>query len=158
MSNFSFSNGVFKRLELQTCKNQGLIGKGLNFVVMLLWIRECRTRNNTGTSMGHNSRWWVWTWEFLSAPYLLNLLFVCLGFYTVSNVFQLFNGHKSQIHVSWTIFNQYLTVYYPDIGGPVIVLFPQFWTPRGKATTTSFKDFGLSRQGIESWPPTQEVD
>ena len=28
-SNFSFSHGVFKRLELQTRKNQGLFGKGL---------------------------------------------------------------------------------------------------------------------------------
>ena len=28
-SNFSFSNSVFKRLELQTRKNQGLFGKGL---------------------------------------------------------------------------------------------------------------------------------
>ena len=26
--NFSFSLSVFKRLVLQTCKNQGLIGKG----------------------------------------------------------------------------------------------------------------------------------
>ena len=29
MSNFSFSPSVFKRLVLQTCKNQGLFGKGL---------------------------------------------------------------------------------------------------------------------------------
>ena len=28
-SNFSFSHSVFKRLVLQTCKNQGLFGKGL---------------------------------------------------------------------------------------------------------------------------------
>ena len=28
-SNFFFSNSVFKRLELQACKNQGLFGKGL---------------------------------------------------------------------------------------------------------------------------------
>ena len=28
-SNFSFSHSVFKRLELQTRKNQGLFGKGL---------------------------------------------------------------------------------------------------------------------------------
>ena len=31
-SNFSFSHRVFKRLLLQTCKNQGLFGKGLIFV------------------------------------------------------------------------------------------------------------------------------
>ena len=29
-SNFSFSHSVFKRIELQTRKNQGLFGKGLN--------------------------------------------------------------------------------------------------------------------------------
>ena len=28
-SNFSFSHSVFKRPVLQTCKNQGLFGKGL---------------------------------------------------------------------------------------------------------------------------------
>ena len=28
-SNFSFSHSVFKRLVLQTCKSQGLFGKGL---------------------------------------------------------------------------------------------------------------------------------
>ena len=28
-SNFSFFHSVFKRLVLQTCKNQGLFGKGL---------------------------------------------------------------------------------------------------------------------------------
>ena len=30
-SNFSFPQSVFKRLILQTCKNQGLFGKGLRF-------------------------------------------------------------------------------------------------------------------------------
>ena len=29
-SNFSFSHSVFKGFVLQTCKNQGLFGKGLN--------------------------------------------------------------------------------------------------------------------------------
>ena len=29
MSNFSFSNSVFKIFALQTCKNKGLFGKGL---------------------------------------------------------------------------------------------------------------------------------
>ena len=28
-NNFSFSHSVFKRIVLQTCKNQGLFGKGL---------------------------------------------------------------------------------------------------------------------------------
>ena len=39
----------------------------------------------------------------------LFVLFVCLGFHVISTVFQLFNSDSSQIHVSWTIFNQYLT-------------------------------------------------
>ena len=32
----------------------------------------------------------------------------CLRFYTLSTVFQLFNGDSSQILVSWIIYNQYL--------------------------------------------------
>ena len=28
-------------------------------------------------------------------------VFICLGFYTVSTVFQLFNSDSSQIHISW---------------------------------------------------------
>ena len=35
--------------------------------------------------------------------------FAYLKFYAISTVFQLFNSDSSQIHVSWTIFNQYLT-------------------------------------------------
>ena len=31
-SNFSFSQSVFKRLVMQTRKNQGLFGKGLNLL------------------------------------------------------------------------------------------------------------------------------
>ena len=34
MSNFSFSYSVFKRLVLQTHKNQGLFGKGL------IWLKQ----------------------------------------------------------------------------------------------------------------------
>ena len=34
---------------------------------------------------------------------------VCFWFYAVLKVFQFFNGDSSQIHGSWTIFNQYLT-------------------------------------------------
>ena len=76
--------------------------------------------------------------------------YACLGFYAVLTVFQLFKGDSSHIHVSWTIFvTSNWPVYYSDIGGPVVVLFPYFWTPRGKASTTSFKDFGLSRPDIE---------
>ena len=32
MSNFSFSHSVFKRLVMQTHKNQGLFGKGLSAI------------------------------------------------------------------------------------------------------------------------------
>ena len=39
-SNFSFSHSVFKRLVLQTRKNQGLFGKGLNNDLLL---GECNT-------------------------------------------------------------------------------------------------------------------
>ena len=38
MSNFSFSHNVFKRLVLQTHKNQGLFGKGLKFHVCITLI------------------------------------------------------------------------------------------------------------------------
>ena len=34
-SNFSFSRNVFKRLVLQTRKNQGFFGKGLNIVLLV---------------------------------------------------------------------------------------------------------------------------
>ena len=38
-SYFSFSHSVFKRLVLQTCKNQGLFGKGLSIVIWMAWLR-----------------------------------------------------------------------------------------------------------------------
>ena len=38
MSNFSFSCSVFKRFVLQTCKNQGLFGKGLNTLNLVLGL------------------------------------------------------------------------------------------------------------------------
>ena len=36
MNNFSFSHSVFKRLVLQTCKNQGLSRKGIDFYAFLV--------------------------------------------------------------------------------------------------------------------------
>ena len=54
----------------------------------------------------------VWIWLYID-PVLLKgdltlyqttSFFVCLGFYTVSTVFQLFKGDSSQIHVSWPFF------------------------------------------------------
>ena len=40
---------------------------------------------------------------------LVKLVKVCLGFYAVSTVFQIFNGYSLQIHVTWITSNQYLT-------------------------------------------------
>ena len=49
-SNFSFSHNVFKRLVLQTRKNQDLFGKGLNAVMDNAdHIRMCRTCNPEST-------------------------------------------------------------------------------------------------------------
>ena len=46
MSNFSFSLSVLKRLVLQTCKNQGLFGKGLNkefqYLIVTLYFGVCK--------------------------------------------------------------------------------------------------------------------
>ena len=39
-SNFSFSHCVFKRLVLQTCKNQGLFGKGLTLYHTVLTLND----------------------------------------------------------------------------------------------------------------------
>ena len=38
MSNFSFSQSVFKRLVLPTRENQGLFGKGLNLAEKLKFV------------------------------------------------------------------------------------------------------------------------
>ena len=50
----------------------------------------------------------------------MKVVIVCLVFYAVSLVLQLFNGDTSQIYVSLIIFNQYLTSPFPNTGGPVI--------------------------------------
>ena len=55
-------------------------------------------------------------------------LLVCLGFYAISTVFQLLNGHSSQIHVSWTTFDQHLSSQ----------LSWHWRTSLGKTTSTSF--------------------
>ena len=44
MSNFSFSHSVIERLMIQTCKNQGLFGKGLStkhMHVCIIIYHEC---------------------------------------------------------------------------------------------------------------------
>ena len=50
-SNFSFSHGVFKRLVLQTCKNQGLFGKRL-ILKIALGILNCCEKEMTNSSYG----------------------------------------------------------------------------------------------------------
>ena len=48
--------------------------------------------------------------SFVLSPIPCSWSKLCLvEFYTASSVFQLLNGDGSQLHVSWTIFNQYLT-------------------------------------------------
>ena len=47
MSNFPFSHSVFKRLVLQTCKNQGLFGKQLNITNLVISVFD-RPENNAG--------------------------------------------------------------------------------------------------------------
>ena len=37
---FFFSHSFFKRLVLQTRKNQGLFGKGLNVVQRMIWVTD----------------------------------------------------------------------------------------------------------------------
>ena len=45
--NFSFSHSVFKRLVLQSRKNQGLFGKGLKSLkVGIVWLRPNALKNN----------------------------------------------------------------------------------------------------------------
>ena len=47
MNNFSFFQIFLKRLVLQTCKNQGLFGKGLNiFIFYIDWETSFITYTN----------------------------------------------------------------------------------------------------------------
>ena len=72
---------------------------------------------------------------------LLYSEFVCLEFYAVSTVLQ--------IRVSWTIVNQYLTSPLSLHSWASRSAIPIILSARVKVNTTSFKDFGLSRPGIE---------
>ena len=61
MSNFSFSHSVFKRLVLQTRKNQGLFGKGLRgknmqqrkFTITRFLTHNYQVMSLTGSPMSH---------------------------------------------------------------------------------------------------------
>ena len=64
-------------------------------------------------------------------------------------LFQFSTGGNSQIYVSWTIFNQYVTSplsWHWQASGSAISI---SWAPRGKSLLPVFKEFGLSRSGIE---------
>ena len=87
MSNFSFSHSVFKRLVLQTHKNQGLFGKGLiseipiqsEIISITKIIKVTHLRNRLLlkvfvieiTSFGSN---WPQKCSFMEAIYLRNFL------------------------------------------------------------------------------------
>ena len=48
MSNFSYSHSVFKRLVLQTRKNQGLFGKGLTLYHTIMTLQKKAFENIVG--------------------------------------------------------------------------------------------------------------
>ena len=50
-SNFSFSHSVFKRLVLQTHKNQGLFGKGLRYTDPEDWLFNSTTQSRLLTTL-----------------------------------------------------------------------------------------------------------
>ena len=77
---------------------------------------------------------------------------ICLGFYAVSTVFQLFNGDSSQIHVSWTFFlNQRLTSPWSWhwLASRSVIPIIQRAKGGGESITTGFKDIDLSQPWIE---------
>ena len=65
---------------------------------------DCLKFCHFGKELFHFSELSLFWFQKISNPFN-----VCLGFYAVSTVFQLFNGNISQIQVSWTSFNQNLT-------------------------------------------------
>ena len=69
---------------------------------------------------------------------------ICLEFYAVSTVSQLFNATVHITMIPGLLLTSTSPVHNPDTGGPVIVL-----SPRGKATATSFKNLGLSWLGVK---------
>ena len=56
MSNFSFSHSVFKRLVLQTRKNQGLFGKGKNCSLSSIMAFAMLLSKLPVTEMSQNSQ------------------------------------------------------------------------------------------------------
>ena len=58
MSNFSFSNSVFKRILLQTHENQGLFGKRLSHI---LFVSILLPGNYTDISTNFVGQWNFWS-------------------------------------------------------------------------------------------------
>ena len=78
-----------------------------------------------------------------------NLGLFVWGFYTVSTAFQLFNGNSLQIHVSWTIFNQYLTSPLSRHWQASRSHFPIILSAKGESHFYQFLKNLLSRPGIK---------
>ena len=117
MSISSFPHNVFDILLLKGCQDTGLF-----CYLFTTWSRLLMPVRKKPFQDIVGKRTKCWLLAFLSFSTILSTLsrtesiilatmnlFVCLGFYTVSAVCQLFNGDSSQIHLSWSIFNQCLT-------------------------------------------------
>ena len=80
---------------------------------------------------------------------------VCLWFYAVSTVFQLFNGDSSQIHVSWTISNQYLTRHWRASHGAIAIILS---ANGGKPLLPALKTLVCHGRGSNPQPPSHKAD
>ena len=68
-------------------------------------------------------------------------------------VFQLFNGHSSQIHVSWNIFNQYLTSPLSWHGRDSRSAIPIILSAKGESHYYQFSRLW----SVAAWDQTQEL-
>ena len=101
------------RIEQKPGSNQDSVGgKGGNAIADIIDVEKVTnevetmeldkkdTSNDSANNDGDN----------YDVKFIGELKFVCLGFYVVSMVFQLFNSDTSQMNVFWTnFFNQCLT-------------------------------------------------
>ena len=102
MSNFSIAHSVFKRLTLQTCKNQGLFGRRLKRILMYMYLQTVSLQVNL-----RNLRRFTWVDTLcyvillhVQGPvYTLILSYVCCllfhKFWTNLKYFYLFMGGRS---------------------------------------------------------------
>ena len=98
-NNFFFSQGVFKRLELQTRKNQGLFGKGLNLTLYhiiptfgeaflkTLWDKE-KVLVSSIFSFSHNV-FYSFKKDFLFLSYIYFVVCKCFQFGKASNLIKM---------------------------------------------------------------------